>query len=217
MELTVQWENVLLLIMAMAMFYIAISTRLEVYLRVLSLQGVFLFILASLSINGFNATLLLIFFETIIIKALLTPWYIMRVMQQNNIKRETEPRITNFLSFLSLLFLGLLGVLVNIGLRSIHLEAIKSNYVGVAVFIFMVGIFILLTRRKLITHIIGYVFLENGVFLLSLGMSGKLPHLITLGVALDAFGWILLVGLFARLIQSEFSSNDANKLRRLRG
>ena len=117
MELTVQWENVLLLIMAMAMFYIAISTRLEVYLRVLSLQGVFLFILASLSINGFNATLLLIFFETIIIKALLTPWYIMRVMQQNNIKRETEPRITNFLSFLSLLFLGLLGVLVNIGLR----------------------------------------------------------------------------------------------------
>ncbi|MEG2075656.1 MAG: hypothetical protein RRY34_04050, partial [Victivallaceae bacterium] len=132
-------ENVLLLIMAMAMFYIAISTRLEVYLRVLSLQGILLFILASLSIEEFNATLLLILFETIIIKALLTPWYIMRVMQQNNIKRETEPRITNFLSFLCLLFLGVLGVLVNIGLRSIHLEASKSNDIGVAVFIFLAG------------------------------------------------------------------------------
>ena len=78
------------------------------------------------------------------------------------------------------------------------------------------ALFIIMTRKKLITHIIAFIFLENGIFLLSLSVAQEMPFIVNLGVMLDIFAWVLLAGIFVKMIQSSFTGQNIDSLKGLR-
>ena len=62
----------------------------------------------------------------------------------------------------------------------------------------------------------GYCVLENGIFLLSLSAAKELPVIVSLGVALDAFIWVLLAGLLVKVIRTELKSQSIDELKGLK-
>ncbi|MGL4370125.1 MAG: NADH-quinone oxidoreductase subunit K, partial [Spirochaetota bacterium] len=87
---------------------------------------------------------------------------------------------------------------------------------GVAISTMITGMFIIITRRKLITHIMGYMIIENGIFLLTLSAAKEMPVIVSLGVSLDIFVGVLMTGLFITKIKSNFEDEDIDSLSNLK-
>jgi hydrogenase-4 component E len=80
----------------------------------------------------------------------------------------------------------------------------------------LTGFFIIATRKKLITHIMGYMILENGIFLLSLSAAKEMPFIVNLGVSMDIFIGVFLAGIFINRIKTNFDQHDIDDISRLK-
>jgi hydrogenase-4 component E len=95
-------------------------------------------------------------------------------------------------------------------------QDIKPLYFGVSVSTMMTGLLVIMTRKKLVTHVAGFMMLENGIFLLALSMAREMPLLVNLGVLLDVFMGVFLLGLFVTKIKSTFDEAKIDALTNLR-
>jgi hydrogenase-4 component E len=78
------------------------------------------------------------------------------------------------------------------------------------------GLYIIITRRKIITHVMGFLIIENGVFVLSLAVGSEMPMLVNTGILLDIFVSVILLGIFADKIGDVFEEQDVEQLRNLK-
>ncbi|MBK9735812.1 MAG: hypothetical protein IPO92_12915 [Saprospiraceae bacterium] len=78
------------------------------------------------------------------------------------------------------------------------------------------GLYVIVTRRKIITHVLGYLIIENGVFILSLAVGNEMPLLVNLGILLDIFASVLLLGIFVNKIGDEMKDMDVGLLTSLK-
>ena len=80
----------------------------------------------------------------------------------------------------------------------------------------LTGFLILTTRRKAITQVVGYLVLENGIFVMGLALLEAMPLLVEAGVLLDLFVGIFVMGIIINHISREFSSMDTARLSSLK-
>jgi hydrogenase-4 component E len=78
------------------------------------------------------------------------------------------------------------------------------------------GLFIIITRKKIVTHIMGYLVIENGVFILSLSAGNKMPMLVNTGITLDIFVSVLVLGVFVNRIGNTFEEMSVDNLNNLK-
>jgi hydrogenase-4 component E len=78
------------------------------------------------------------------------------------------------------------------------------------------GLYIIVTRHKIITHVMGYLIIENGVFILSLAVGNEMPVLVNLGILLDIFASVFLLGIFVNRIGDELKDVDVDQLKSLK-
>ena len=206
--------HVLLIIFIITLFYMAIANRLMTYIKVLALQGVLLFFVVFLQLNRIDPVNLgFILLETIVFKSLAVPLFLSYLLKRNNITREAEPFVSNFVSVV---------IVTVIILGSFFLANVfQDTYVRKIFFIvsfsaLFTGLYIIITRRKIITHVMGYVVLENGVFVLSLAVGNKMPMIVNTGILLDIFVSVILLGIFADKIGDVFEEQDVGQLRNLK-
>jgi len=208
--------DLIIIIFGADLFSVMISSRLEVYIRTIMLQGLLLFVAAVFSLPGGDVgDIILLTVETLGFKAVVTPWYLRRIIRENGIFRETEANIPHFYSMVigSALFLFGLGVSY---WAAENLAPIKPLHFGMSLSAILVGLFIILARRKLVTHVMGYIIMENGIFLLSLALATTLPGIVELGVALDLFVGVFVFGVFIKRIRSVFDEDHVAGLTDLR-
>ena len=74
------------------------------------------------------------------------------------------------------------------------------------------GLFFIVSRKKIITHVICYALIENGVFILSLAVGNEMPLLVNLGVLLDVFISIFLLGIFINKIGNVINEGSVAEL-----
>lgn len=211
-------EDSLIILFAASMLCVSVTSRLEAYVKALAFQGFLLFLL-SIFFNiphGDILTIGFIVFETFFLKMIVIPCYLRKVIRDNEILRETEPYIPNLYSLIIVSLFTAIGFLFAYITSKVQ-HPVNPMYFGFSISTIMSGLFIIMTRKKLITHVIGYIFMENGIFLLSLSVAGKMPAIVNLGVALDIFVWALLAGVFLRRMQGAFPGQDIDKLKGLRG
>lgn len=94
--------------------------------------------------------------------------------------------------------------------------SINKIFFVVALSTLFTGLYIIVTRRKLITHVMGYLVLENGVFILSLAVGSEMPMLVNTGILLDIFVSVLLLGIFVNKIGDVIKDGDVEQLKSLR-
>jgi hydrogenase-4 component E len=198
----------------MSLLYVSIANRLLTYLRILVFQGFILFGVTYLTLTHVNhINLIFILLETIVFKAIAVPWFINYVIRRNNITREAEPYLPNFVS---LIIVSLIFVATIILSHSIQDENLDKTYFVVALSTLFTGLYLIISRKKIITHVIGYLIIENGVFILSLAVGNEMPMLVNLGIMLDIFASVLILGIFFNKIGDVLKNPDVNLLRNLK-
>jgi len=206
-------SNLLIILFLISLFYIAVSGRLFVCINLLILQGVLLFGVAFIALNEINIiNLLVVLIETLFFKALILPYYIKKMVLKNKIKRHVSPFISGFSSLVVVSVLIILSFILGLYLQNRQLQLI---YITAAFSGIMTGLFLIISRKEIIQHIIGYIVLENGIVILSFSLGNETPMAVNAGILLDILISVLLFGLFMNKIVRTYKDLEIDKLNKL--
>jgi hydrogenase-4 component E len=152
---------------------------------------------------------------TIVIKGFVLPELLSYAMREVVISREIEPIV----GYVPSLLLGAAGT--GLALAFARTLPLAPNHSGTLVVpaslaTALTGFLILTTRRKAITQAVGYLVLENGIFLFGLLLVEAMPFLVEIGVLLDLFVCVFVMGIIIHHINREFSSLSTEHLARLK-
>lgn len=204
-----------LIVLVMLINFAALgSGRLTVAIRATALQGVVLGILPIL-IHSFSWHLVAITGGLILAKGIIIPWLLAGAIAKARISREMEP----YLGYVPTLLMG--AILT--GLSFVFAERLPLApehqgllFVPAAIATLLSGFLLLVARRKAISQVIGYLMLENGIFLFGLLLTEAMPVMVEAGVLLDLIVGIFVMGIIINQISREFSSIDTSRLTTLR-
>ena len=206
--------NVLLIIFIISLLYVSIANRIITYVRVLALQGFILFGVTFLQLKDIQTwNLVLILLETVVFKALAVPMFLGYLIKRNKITRETEPYLPHFISLIIITMIVVITILLANSIQDTHLDKI---FFIVSLSTLFTGLYFIASRKKIITHVMGYLMIENGVFVLSLAVGNEMPNLVNLGIMLDIFASVLILGIFLNKIGDVFKAVDVDQLSNLK-
>lgn len=209
--------EVLLIIFSVSLLALSLTTMMDSFVRILIYQAIMIFLITLfLSENKNIYTVVFILLETIFIKGILVPYILFKNIKENEIVRESKATTPQYISILIMSIILIFGFTIAFWLKN-HFVEIDALQFGISISTIMAGLFLILARKQLITHVVGYMVLENGVFLLSLIILKDLPILVALGISLDILMGILLAGILINHIKSEFEDDEGvdtiNKLK----
>lgn len=198
----------------MSLIYLSIANRLMSYVKILAFQGILLFGVSFIELGEMNPlNLTFILLETVIFKALAVPLFLNYVIKRNAITREAEPYVPNFISLIIVTTIVVATFLLS---NTIEDSQLNKVYFVAALSALFTGLYIIGTRKKILTHVMGFLVIENGVFILSLAVGNEMPLLVNTGILLDLFITVLLLGIFVNKIGDVLGSGDVDQLRNLK-
>ncbi len=208
-------ENVLSILFCLSLFYVSVTSRVKAYVTVLRVQGIILSVLLLLPfVYHFSIFGIILPATLLIVKVYLIPRYINKVILDLDIKRRIEPTIQQMV-FLPLVIASMIIIFfaTNMLSRITELDVIPfaSGFSAI-----VVGIYIIMFRKKLIVHVCGFLILENGIFLFGTAVASELPMMIELGTLLDIFVVVFIMGIALNRISSTFEGFEVTHLGRLK-
>ncbi|MBN2174712.1 MAG: hypothetical protein JW731_11305 [Bacteroidales bacterium] len=207
-------SDILLIIFAISLLFMSIANRIFTYLNILIFQGFILFGVTFLALSEINTlNLALILLETIVFKAIAVPFFLKRIIKRNKITREAEPYLPNFVSLIVVTLIIVITIMMSSQIKDPNLD--KTIFV-VSLSNLFTGLYLIVSRKKIITHVIAYLVIENGVFILSLAVGNEMPMLVNLGIMLDIFASVLILGIFLNKIGDVIKDPDVSQLRNLK-
>jgi hydrogenase-4 component E len=205
-----------LLILALALNFYALGvSRIRAVINAVALQGLLLGLLPLIvhPEAGLRAALLVVAAASL--KGFVIPALLYRAMREANIQHEVRPAI----NFMTSLLLGAVGsglALVFASTLPLADEHADLLLVPASVSTVWTGFLMLTTRRKAIMQVLGYLLLENGIFLFGLLLLEAMPFLVEVGVLLDLFTGVFVMGIIIHHINREFSSISTEHLTELK-
>jgi len=206
--------NLLLIVFIITLFICSTAIRLKTFIKAIAFQGLLLFGIFILRLNEINTiNLILLLLETLIFKAIVIPYFLLYLIKRNKITREAEPYVSNFASLFIITAVVMTVFFLANTLRGGVFENIYFVVASITVF---AGLYFIISRRKIITQVMGFIIIENGVVILSLAVGGEMPMLVNLGILLDIFVTVLVLGIFVNKIGDIFKEAEVDHLSRLR-
>jgi len=153
---------------------------------------------------------------TVLLKVFVIPLFLMRVVDRIGIHREIEPFLNVPTSLLACLGLTVVGYRVSTGFAEATV-GVTHHVVGVGLSAMMIGLFLMVTRKKAITQILALLTLENAIFLVALGITAGMPLVVELGIFFDVIIAVLVLGVLVGRIVDRFESMDVSRLSKLKG
>jgi hydrogenase-4 component E len=196
-------------------FLILGTSRLRAAIQYAAIQGALLGLALYLAHGEAGMRVLLLAAAAGLLKAIVIPSILLRAMRNTAIRREIEP----FVGFTTSLILGALATGLSLvfsrslPLLDAHVEllVVPASFATV-----LTGFLVLTTRRKAITQVVGYLTLENGIFVFGLTLVEAMPLLVEMGVLLDLFVAVFVMGIIMDHISREFSSLSTEHLTSLK-
>jgi hydrogenase-4 component E len=153
---------------------------------------------------------------TVTLKGILIPWFLMRTVDRIGIHREIEPFLNVPASLLICLGLTVVGYRVSTGFEE-GARGVGHHLIGVALSLLLIGLFLMVTRKKAITQILALLTIENAVFLVAVGVTSGMPLIVELGISFDVILAVLVLGVLVQRIVGRFESMDVSRLSQLKG
>jgi hydrogenase-4 component E len=207
-------SEILLLLVVLSSFVVLGTTRLSAGIRALAVQGWLLGLLPLALATSLSFHIAVLAVGTVLVKGIVLPYFLLWAIREAAIRREIEPHI----GYIASLVLGAFAVALAFAIAA-HLpmpEDRQALLVPVALATVMIGFIVLTSRRKAITQVVGYLMLENGIYLFGLTHAETVPFLLELGVLLDVFVGVFIMGIVVFHINREFDSLDSARLTELR-
>ena len=193
------------------------TSRLGACIRWLSFQGI-LFGLVPLFADaaglGWRAGMLAA--GNIALKGIGFPLLLLKLRARAGTSREVQP----FVSFVMSVLFGIVALGLSVWIASELKPALRHApfvMLDSAIFLIVVGLFLIISRRNALMQVIGYLVMENGIFVFGVITVVGTPLLVELGVLLDAFVGVFVMGIAIYHINREFGSIDVDRLSALKG
>jgi len=204
-----------ILVFALLLNFVVLGTsRLAVAVRVVAMQGIVLGLLPAI-LHNFSIHLSLITLGMVSVKGFIIPLLLNRALSRLGSKRESNP----FLGYLPTLVVGGICTALSFvfaGRLPLAPEHQGLMIVPAAISTLLAGLLVIVTRRKAVSQVIGYLLLENGIFIFGQLLSTAMPFMVEAGVLLDLLVGIFVMGIIIGHIRAEFSSVDTSRLTSLR-
>jgi hydrogenase-4 component E len=205
-------SDVVLILVLLSDLYLLGLTRLGASIKVIAFQGVLLALLPVISPNmTFSIHVLIIALGSLGIKAILIPAFLYRAIREVNIRLE----IDSYIPYSASLLFGMGIVLVSFWVTSkfkLPVVVASALWTPTALTAVMIGLLILISRKKAITQVLGYLVLENGIYILGLSLAAQMPFLVEMGVLLDVFVGVFIMGIIINHIKDIFDDLNVENL-----
>ena len=152
---------------------------------------------------------------TLALKVVGLPWLLHRLIRRLEVYWDTEP----MLNMPGTMLVGLVTVVFAFGLAQPIAELASTatrNAIGIAVAVILLAFITMITRRKAMSQVVGFLSMENGLFFGAMSATYGMPMVVELGVALDVLVAMLVLGVFFFQIREQFDSLDLHHLESLR-
>lgn len=205
-------EKGFIILFGLTMLYLATTSRMISHIRLLVAQGVLLFLICC---SHFEQEHILTFafltVETLIVKSIIIPWFLFRVLKKTNSNRDFAPNVPHFYCLVIASVILLASFLIsNYWVSSIKM--LSPIHFGISVSTIIISLWLITIKHHIISSVIGFITMENGIFLLSLAVAKEMPMLVNMGVLLDVFIAVYILGLFVNVINKEFKDLEVSHL-----
>ena len=152
---------------------------------------------------------------TLVLKVLLIPILLHRLIDRLGIRRDVETLIN--IPTTMLIGIGIVIFSFNLALPISRLSsALASGTLGIALACVLLSFLMMITRAKAIPQVIGFLAMENGLFFAATAATYGMPMVVELGIALDVLVGVLILGVFMFQIREQFDSLDIRNLEKLK-
>jgi hydrogenase-4 component E len=207
--------NILLVVVLLLNFFALGTSRIASIIRAVAIQGALLSLLPLLLHEQITLGAILMVLPALALKGIIIPGMMTHALRDVKIKREVEPLI----GLQSSLILGALAtVFALLFAKQLPLIEAHANVliVPTSIATLLTGFILLTTRFKAITQVVGYLILENGIFIFGMLLVEAMPLVVEMAVLLDLFVGIFVITIIANQINQAFSSIDTRRLASLK-
>jgi hydrogenase-4 component E len=211
-----QLINLLGAILLMLAFAMISQRRVLSLVHLFTMQGVIL--VAATAVVGYATKQPHLFVSaglTLVLKVVLIPIMLHRVIHRLEVRWDTEPLI----NVPTTMLIGILLVIFafNLGLPIARFSStIARGTLGIALACVLLSFMMMITRAKAIPQVVGFLSMENGLFFAATSATYGMPMVVELGIALDVLIGVLILGVFMFQIREQFDSLDIRHLERLK-
>lgn len=188
----------LIILYVVTLVYISTTERFRHHATLIAYQGWLLLAIALLRLHSIAIfDLLFVLIETLVFKAIVVPMILRRIIRHTKVYRVASSGRSQFNN----LMLSLAALAASACLTYLIADpSIGQAFFCVALYALLSGLILIVTRRRLFAHLVGFLVIENGVFLFSMAMGVEMPALINTAILLDIVLSILMLGMFLQKI-----------------
>ena len=152
---------------------------------------------------------------TLILKVVSLPWILYRLIRRLDVRWDVE----GLINIPTTMLVGIVLVVFSFNLAfpiSQFASTVTRSTLGIAIACVMLSFLMMITRRKAIPQVIGFLSMENGLFFAATSATYGMPMVVELGIALDVLVGMLILGVFFFQIREQFDSLDLKHLEKLK-
>lgn len=199
----------LIILYVLSLIYLSMADRFRSHTMILALQGLLLFGIAMARMHAFHPVEMgFIVVETLVFKAIVIPIILLHVIRKTQINRITSAS-TQFGSLMMSIAALVASCTITYYMQNNDADIISF---GVALYALLSGLILIVMRKRVFAHLIGFLVIENGVFLFSMAIGVELPMLINLAIMLDILISILVLGMFLQRMDNDMNTDESDAL-----
>jgi hydrogenase-4 component E len=200
--------NALLVVLLVLNLFALGNSRIQSVIHIVAAQGALLGLITLLMHERLTLPIVLSAAAAVLIKAIVIPAIMVRSLRAAEIKREVEP----FIGFLPSILLGAAATAAALLFSRTLDSSAPSLIIPAAIATVLVGFIILISRFKAISQVLGYLVLENGIFIFGMLLIEAIPLVVEMGMLLDLFVGVFVISIITNHINQAFSSMDTRRL-----
>ena len=199
----------LIILYVLTLLYLSIAERFRNHTTILAVQGLLLFGIAIARLHEFHPVeMTVIIIETLVFKAIVIPAILMTVIHRTKINR-IHSSSTQFGALVMSIVALVASCTITYYMADDRTDMI---FFGVALYALLTGLILIVMRKRIFAHLIGFLIIENGVFLFSMAIGVELPMLINLAIMLDILISILILGMFLSRVDNDIHTDETDAL-----
>lgn len=197
-----------------SLVYIAGTEKFKHYIQAYTIQGILLFGMAIIELKSFSyINLIFILLETIVFKSVVVPYLLRKILQHTGIHNIHKRSLQgNYTVMLLMLMMGISLLLAHV----LYIPSVDEVYMVIAYFTLFTGLLLISARKLLFGHLVGFLIIENAVFLFSIAIGNEFPMLVNTGILLDIFVAVLIMSMFLTRIGHKMGGFEVETLSKLK-
>jgi len=216
LPLSAQLINLLAALMLLLAFGMLAQRRILTLIHLFAMQGAVL--TANTFVVAFSTAQTHLYYSavlTLVLKVVVLPWILHRLIDRLNIRWDVE----TLLNIPTIMLVGIVVVILSFNLALPISElagTVNRSTLGIAMAAVLLAMLMMITRRKAVPQVIGFLAMENGLFFAATSATYGMPMIVELGIALDVLVGTFIFGIFFFQIRETFDSLDIHHLEKLK-